>query len=215
MDETEKRGDTSQSGDSSSETKGTPIEPETFNKTTQEKAINDALSAAGRTAKELTDKTQKAETLLTEAKKIRETAVGEQSRWQKEKDEKELESAKDNPDALTAITARQKLQTKESELSKKEQELSDKETKIQPQLDELATSKKERNALEIALKHNVPFETLLKFTDGSLEAMEDLAKLLSRKGGTTTLKPDSGTTTGGGDLSAEDKLKERFPKMLG
>ncbi len=130
----------------------------------------------------------------------------------KERDESDLVTHRDDPDAIKSIHARQELRTKEAELSKGEQELSDSKKAHQDALDELVTSKKERNALEIALKHSVPFEKLLKFTDGSTEQMEELAQSLPKKE-EITLNPDSNTGPGGGELSEEDKLKVRYPTM--
>lgn len=215
MDETEERKETSQSGDSSSGTKGTSTEPEkAYNKESETKAISDALSKAGRTDKELTDKAQKAETLLAEATKIKETAVGEQSRVRKEKDEREMEAAKDQPQVLDQIQKRQKLQVRETELSERELKLKDGEKARQEALDELAGAKREKNALEVAIKHGVPFEKLLKFTDGSIEQMEELAQSLPKQGGQkASLKADSGKTVGAGELNEEEKLKKRYPTM--
>ena len=76
-----------------------------------------------------------------------------------------------------------------------------------------AESTKERNAREIASKYEVNIETL-KLTDGSVEAMEALAKQLSGKE-IKTLKPDSSKTGGGGTMpdSATGKMKAGWDEL--
>ena len=215
MDDPKENQDTSQKEDSFGTTEGTSTEPETFTKKTQEKAVSDALSAAGRDAKSIKGKTDEADRLIGDAKKMMEATKEAEAKWRKARDDAELESHRDEPDVIKSIQARQKLQEKEAELLKREQELNDSKKGHQDALDELAASKKERNALEIALKHGVPFEKLLKFTDGSTEQMEELAQSLPKQRGElkTPGKPDSNKTIGGGELSAEQKLKARYPTM--
>ncbi len=214
MDGTEERKDTSQDGDTSSDTKETSKEAPDYSKESQKKAVDDALSAAGRDAKSITDTKATAEKLLENAKNVSEKAVEAQKTWQSQRDEEELEINKDKPDAIARIKDRQKQDKVKSDLAKRTQELDERESNLKPQLDEVATNKRERNALEVAIKYNVAYEQLLKFTDGSVEQMEELAKSLPKKGDSAQLNPDSNDSVGGGDLSAEDKLKKRYDKMF-
>jgi len=74
-------------GDPSAEPKGTPSpEPETFTKEDRDKAVSDALSAAGRDAKSITEKTGEAEKILKAAQKAQTDQEEAQERWQKEQD---------------------------------------------------------------------------------------------------------------------------------
>ena len=65
---------------------------------------------------------------------------------------------------------------------------------------EKAEATKERNAREIASRLSVNANLLAKLaksTDGSTEAIEEIAKELPKKGEDKTLKADSGKTIGG------------------
>lgn len=116
----------------------------------------------------------------------------------KEEVEREREKYQDQPDKLNAITERQGRREAESKLTKVEQELEDEKAKTTEAQGVSAKYTKEQNAREIATRLGVDFKPLMKFTDGSAEAMEDLAKSLPKVGETQTITPDSGKTIGGG-----------------
>ena len=187
LDGTEGQQDTT-----SAETTGTSEENlETFTREQVEesarKAKSDALSEIGRYKKS-------ADSAIKATQAVEERI----NRMLKEQEDAELEAARDEPDALRSIRAKQTARAKEADLTKRERELGDNKAEHEEALKAMVEFKKEQNALEIAIKHDVPFEKLLKFTDGSKEAMEDLAKDLPKKGETKTLIPDSGKTIGGG-----------------
>jgi len=197
LDETKETQGVATSGD----TKGTSEkEPETFTKEQVEEAErkgkSDALSEIGRY------KTS-AENAIKAAK-----AAGERlDRMLKEQEDAELEAARDEPDKLTGIRARQAQRQRDTDLEERERKLKESEDEHAEALKGVVESTKEQNAREIATRLNVDFEPLVKFTDGSTEAMEELAKSLPKKGEGTALKPDSGKTIGGGkDLSGMSPL---------
>jgi len=193
MDETKDPKDTSQTGDTSEGTKGTSEkEPETFTvEETTKKAVSDALSAAGRTAKVL---------------EVREQAVTAKEeraeQKQKEQDERDRYEARDNPEALSALDERQKHRDTKAKLTQVKSELEEEKTKGKQRDAETAETKIVTAAWEIAQKHGVDVEILKKniskYTDGSTEAMEAIAQGMAKKGGTTPLKVDSSKTIGGG-----------------
>ena len=136
------------------------------------------------------------------------------NRMLKEQGEAELETARDEPDKLTLIRERQARRQAESELATAKQELDGEKAKTAEAQEAEAKSTKERNAREIATRLVVDAKTLREFTDGSTEAMEKLAKVLPKKDETKEpLKPDSGKTSGGGEKTDDQKLKERYPTM--
>jgi len=209
MDGTENQKD-SPTQEASEGTKGTSNQPETYTTEQRDKAVSDALSAAGRDAKSIAEQRAEATRLYEEAKKVKVSLGAERAQWQKEKDAAKLEAARDNPDTLSSVQAKQKQRDREAELARREEELKSSEAKHRAELDDLGKLKNERNALEVATRLNVDAELLLKFTDGSTKAMEELAAHLPKKGEVKPpLKPDSGTTVGGDTMpdSAQGKMK--------
>lgn len=186
-------------------------EPETFSKEQVEEAErkgkSDALAEIGRY------KTS-AENAIKAAK-----AAGERiDRMLKEQEESELEAVRDEPDKLTQIRARQTQRQQKSDLDERERKLKESEDEHAEALKAVVESTKEQSAREIATRLNVEAKTLVKlakFTDGSLEAMEDLAKDLPKKGEAKTLTPDSGKTIGGGQTyKSEEILKTLDPSKM-
>ena len=198
MDGTENLKDTSQTGDTSKGTKETSETTQTFTKETERTAISDALSRVGRTAADF-EKREQAITAKEEADAQRDKAKYEAS----------LEDARDDPEKTTAIKAKELLRTatsKLAEVTKERDLLSEKVTAAATQTQKIDRTK---IAAEIAAKHSVDVDTLVKFTDGSLEAMEELAQTL--KGESKPLLSDSGKTIGGVDwrgLSSDDKIRK-------
>ena len=209
MDGTKDPKDTSQIEDTSTEPKGTSKEPQTFTEEQRDKAVQDALSAAGRDAKSIKEKSVEAEQILKAAQKTQEGIRAEQERWQKDRDETERETVKDDSDALKSLQERQRQRAKEAELTRRAQELDAKEERHKGKLEEADKVTKELSARDIASKYNIDAESLVKFTDGSEEAMEELAQQLPKKGTPKpSLKTDAGTTAGGGGGIPTDR--ERF-----
>lgn len=169
-------------------------EPETFTqeqvKELERKAKSDALADINRYKTE-----------STKAIKAAQAAEARIDRMLKDQEESELEDARDDADKLSGIRDRQAKRRAESELAQVKQELSEKDEQIKQYGDKEAESTKELNAREIATRLNVDanrLAKLAKFTDGSTEAIEEIAKELPKKGEPKSpLKPDSGKTTGG------------------
>ena len=136
----------------------------------------------------------------------------EREEWQKEQDRKELEAADGDPDGTKAIQRRQAARIDKAELARLRKEAEEREGQSKEDREKLAKLTKEQNAREVATRFNVNPESLIKFTDGSVEAMEDLAKELPKIGGKQPLKSDSGATVGG-QLTEQDRLDARYPTM--
>ena len=156
----------------------------------ERKARSDALADIGRYKKSAED--------AIKAVKAAEERI---NRMLKEQEDSELAAARDEPDKLTLIRERQARRMAESDLAKVRQELSEKDERVKLLDEQEAKSTKERNTREIATRLNVDanrLAKLAKLTDGSLEAIEEIAKELPKKGETAPLRPDSGKTIGGG-----------------
>ncbi len=164
-------------------------EPETFTREeyneSVRKAQSDALAEVGRYRKA-------AEDAIKATKATDERIV----RMLKEQDESELEAVGDNTEKLSAIREKQTRRQVESKLVTIERELEEEKAKTTEAQAMEAEHTKERNAREVASRLNVDAQTLIKFTDGSAEAMEELAKSLPKKGEAKVLKPDSSKTSG-------------------
>lgn len=206
----EPKQDTSQVEDTpEKEKESTSTEPETFTKETQEKAVNDALSAAGRDAKTITEKSAEAERILQNAKRI-----GDEAKEQRRKrDEAARESVKDDPDALKSLEEKQRQRDVDTQLTEREEKVKGEEEHIKADKEQVRIQQRTQLAAEVAVAKGVNMDALLKLTqEDSREAMEATAELLPKKEEKLPLKTDSGTTTGG-EKSEEQKLKDRYPSM--
>lgn len=158
-----------------------------------DKAVRDARTAV------LAD----AGRMRTEAEKALKAAQGAQERLtklEKERIDMELERAKDQPAEIRRIRAEQKAKELESKLEQAETELTEHKSKLTEYTQKEAESKKQTVAQEVAARLNVDSATLgrlARFTDGSAEAIEDIAKTLPKKTNTPEMKVDSGKTSGG------------------
>jgi len=212
MDETKETPQDNPTKETPSGDKGTTPdkEPETLEE--QVKHIKEAAFAEVGRYRVATEKATKA---AETARKAADAAEVRLNKFIKDQEEVELEAARDDSDALTKIRARQRERGAESKLEKLEQELDEEREKSKEAQEVSAKYTKEQNAREIATRLNVDFESLVKFTDGSAEAMEDLARILPKKGEETTLKPDSGKTIGGGKTyKSEEVLKTLDPSKM-
>lgn len=200
MDETKDPKDTSQIEDPSAGTKGTSTDTKTYTVESEKKAVDDALSKAGRDAKSISDKATEAERILTDAKTTRDSIKAEREQWQKDRDEAELEAVRDDHDALKSLQERQRQRSEATKLATEKAELAEKETKHQEtvtgDLEQIRVFKRTQLAAEVAVAKGVDLDSILKLTtEDSREAMEATANLLTK--GTTPLKTDSSTTIGG------------------
>lgn len=220
MDGTENQKDTSQSGDAPSGTKGTSeTKPETFTKGTQDKAVSDALSAAGRDAKTLGDQQARVDKMLEDARKVSEATAERQIKLQRAEDEAELKAVVDDPDATKSVRARheakQRLQIRQTELTKGETELKAGQVKVSEGMVQVKEFEKTQQAAKIAKLHNVDVKDLVRFTDGSPKVMEELAKILPKKDKEPPVPIDSAKTVGGGAMpdTAKGKMQSGFAEL--
>lgn len=184
MDGTEDTQDvnTSEDGQETSER-----EPETFTREDLNKARSDALADVGR--------------IQAESKRAREAAEAAEKRlidMLKQQEEDELNAVRDDPEALKSVKERQRQRVKETELAKRERELNEQAERYKTLEEKEVATTKERNAREYAKSRGLDPEPFIKFTDGSLEAMEALAPHVSKKEPRKPLVSDSGRTSGGG-----------------
>jgi len=196
--------------DSSKVKQETPI-AKTYQESEVQKIVNDRLAQAGRDAKAF--ETQKADLAAREEA---------HAQWLKERDEEEYEKARGNPDALSALQREREAKSATKALKDERAALERDKLEHQVELDAARASTKERKIAELAQKYQVDAQTL-KDLDLDIEHTEKVAQKL------TTLSPeelapvaqtkepkkrDSGITIGGGgEKSAEQKLKERYPTM--
>ncbi len=181
-------------------------EPETFTKEQVEeatrKAKSDALSEVGRLK-------------ASSEKAIKSAQAAEErvNRMLRDQDDAELLLHKDEPEKLSAIRERQTRREAEAKLATVEQELEEEKSKGAEAKQAADKHTKERNAREVATRLGVDYKPLRDSTDGSVEAMEELAKHLKPKGEPKDpLKPDSSKTKGGtGGIPTN---KEQFEKWV-
>ena len=207
--------------DPSVEPKGTSTAPETLTRESVDaekaKAVQDALSAAGRDAKTITEKSDEAQRILDAAQTTRANLQAVQERLQAERDEASREAVSQDPEALKSVNERIRQEHEATKLANRKAELDEKEAKHKERLEKAEKSEGReaalKNAQSVATKHNVDAESLIKFTDGSVEAMEELAPNLPKVGEKKPpLKTDTGGTIGGGEETEEDRLNKRYPK---
>ncbi len=153
------------------------------------KGISDALSEAGRTHKTLEEE-RKANVAATKSLNEREAAL------RKTQNEVEDKTFEDDPGGLRAIHLRREaLQIQET--NARERETLDEQARVN------ASATNAMNAAKIAAESKVDAETLLKFTDGTEEAMKELALQLQtpEAAPVATITPDPGTGSGPGGMS--------------
>lgn len=181
----------------SEQTEETSEKTETFTKEevakAEKKGKSDGLAEMGRLRKTL------------------DTALKTVTRLQDEEDERESESHKDQPEYEKNIKLRRTNRELESKLADRDSRVDELEAKTTEAQEAEAEHTKERNAREVATRLGVNAKTLVKFTDGSVEAMEDLAKSLPQKGEGKSLKVDSGKTLGGESIPTN---MEQFKKWV-
>ncbi|KKL84130.1 hypothetical protein LCGC14_1967800 [marine sediment metagenome] len=172
---------------------GTSQEAPTFTKESQDKAVSDALSAAGRTSKQLDDLRKDVDKQRTELTKSTREARQSQRVAAEER-------VKDDPAALANLRTSHDADRAIEEADRAKQEAAE-TTRVARE----ATTK--AIAARLGAEHNVDPAMLLAITDGSEESMETLAKVLPKKGQesadttpetTRQATPDSGVTTGSG-----------------
>ena len=167
-----------------------PRETRVFTQEEVDKAVRDTRNAAlgemGRLQKE-----------SATAVKIAQAAQERLNQMVKEQEARELEEARGDPDRLSMVQERQKRRAIESELGKVRLELQEKDTVLLHLQSETTEAQRSRLVEQTANRFQVDvtrLAKLAKFTDGSIETIEDLAKELTVK---PVLKADSGGAIGG------------------
>ena len=121
------------------------------------------------------------------------------------------EDIRDDPDKLTAFRTRQEKQRVEDELALRDSELNEAKERLRLIDEEKAKSTKEQNAREIATRLGVDEKKLIKYallTDGTPEAIEDIAKDLPKVKPDEPLTPDSNMSTGGSQ--SEEQIRKNY-----
>jgi len=142
--------------------------------------------------------------LKAEADKALNAAKGAAERlrhMEQEREQAELESAKDNPDKLSLIRTRQQVRQRETELALARDELNATKAALTEIQTRQTEDSREKHVETIAVRLQVDpsrLAKLAKFTDGTAEAIEAIAKELPKKTPVGPAKPDSNVTTGGG-----------------
>ena len=138
----------------------------------------------------------------TEAEKAMKAAEAASKRLEdisKRQREAELEQYKDQPAEIARIRAEDARQQAEAKLADYESQLNEAKQRAQTLETEKNNLSKGETARQIAAKHNVSADLLAKmakFTDGSEQAIEEIAKDLP-KTQTTKMRPDSNRAIGG------------------
>jgi len=201
LDEPENKQDES----SADEKETSEKETETFNQKQLDEARqqgkSDGLTESGRLrkAKEASDK-------------IAERAIVRLEKFEKQMEDDELSRAEGDEKKISAINERRIRRQTENELASKNTELEDLTEKLRQAEEISGQYTKELNAREIATRLEVDpkkLAKLSKYTDGSVEAIEELAKELPKKGDTKPLKADSNKTIGG---KAWEQVRDAYIK---
>ena len=147
---------------------------------------------------------------LAESSKSRKAAeAAEQRVTQMLKDYEE--TIKDEPDKLNEFRERQSKAKANAELARVTQELDEAKGRLNQVDSEKAETIKQQKAREIASRFSVDADRLsrlAKFTDGTPEAIEDIAKDLPKIVPENPLRPDS--NRGSGNSSSDKQIRDRF-----
>lgn len=127
-----------------------------------------------------------------------------------EQDRRELEDAEGDPQRLSALQERQGRRRVESENAQLMQQLAQKDELIQQHEKEKASNELEKTVQVVATRFAVDplrLANLAKYTDGSLVAIEDLAKELPANTAKPPLRPDPNRGSGGGTQNLAQLVK--------
>ena len=147
---------------------------------------------------------------LAEAKKYSTAAEAAETRVNKMLKDYE-ESIRDEPDKLTTYRAQEEKRRVDTELAQKDSELQEANEFKRQVEEEKAKSTMEQNAREIATRLSVEPERLIRLasrTDGTAEAIEDVAKDLPKLEPQEPLNPDSNRSFGG--TQSEEKIRKNY-----
>ena len=190
----------------------TPTLTKTQAKEQANKEVQAALMAAGRTAKKI----EQREVAIKTQEDAFTARQAELDARQQRLDDAELDAIKGDPDLEAQYRRKQEATKREKALAEREQKQTQKEIEHQADIDAANASKREIAIWEIAQKYGVDANALKELNLDTPEQIEAVAKAMSAgkpKEPVTGSEPDSGKTKGGGELSEEQRLKERYPKM--
>ena len=197
------RTDVKQDVNTSAEQTGTSYTEEQV-KVREVKARSDALADVNRLKVEA-DKTLKAA----------QAAQERVNRMIKEQEEFEEERYAEEPERLTEIRKRRSDKEVKAELAKLQSELNERNEQLKQRDVEKAELTKEQNVREIAMRLGVSaakLARLAKFTDGSTEAIEDIANDLPKVSADELFVADSGRTRGGGGGLTVEVISKMSPE---
>ncbi len=153
------------------------------------KARSDALADIGRLKKASED-----------AVKSAQAAQARLEQMQRDQERAELEAVKDDPDRLEIIKERQEKRKLKAELDVEKQARTELDTRLKQSESEKTEAARAEQVKVIAAKLNVSptvLGKLAKFTDGTPEMIEDIAKDLPKVNPAKGFRPDSGGSQGG------------------
>lgn len=166
----------------------------------EQNARSNALAEVGRAKAE-----------AEKATKAANDAIARLAKMEQERIDAELEAHRDEPDVARRIRAEQEAKQAKANLAAREQELNEERERTKALQEKEAGNAKVSMVNDVAKSLNVDAEKLVrlsKFTDGSRQAIEEIAKDLPKaippKPG---LKPDSNRSVGGG-LSDEQIIAD-------
>lgn len=166
------------------------------------KTRSDALAEVGRFKTEALRATQASQAAMARIDKM-----------VKDQEDAEMENARDNPDALTTLRERQARRRAEAERDQARLELDEHKERLTKIDAEKAEVVKNQTAINIASRFGVDptrLTKLAKYTDGSPEAIEDIAKDLPVKDGKAPLRVDSGGHIGG--MVSFEEIRDAYIK---
>ena len=202
---------------SSTSGKGSTSEPRTYSEAEHQKIVSDTKAEAGRILKTAQTEAATAKVSQAETEKQLTATRSQLTEVNKRIDEIELTGAKDNPDALNVYQERRKLREREAELNTREAELTKSRAEHDSEVKVAKETQREIAIWEIAKKHSVDPAQLKGLNIESIEQVEGVAKAIAAgKPAPTseeTTKPDTARTTGSGEKTSEQKLKDRYPTM--
>lgn len=186
----------------------TPKEtPPTYTQDQVDKAVQAALTKAGRTEKSFSTR----EATI----KAREDALAEKER---QKEAAELEEAKKDPDALAAYNAKQARKQQEADLKKEREQLERDKAEHEAEIIAAKEAQKEITIWQVASAKKIDPEKLKELSEElNIEVKEKLERLAdeiaAKPGG--IIDPDSGLTKGATPMpeSAKGKIKAGWAEV--
>ncbi len=190
-------------GDASDDKGGTTSDKKntvSFTEETQKKAIEDALSGAGRTSAAFDSR----KTALDARDQTLKDAEVKEVQRQKDRDTKEREAVKDDPDKLSIVEQRQQLRDREAEVNRQKAENEATTTRNQTAIDAANATRLEADISTIGTKHKVDPKWLKELGITDLKVLEEVAKGST---GRKPFNPDGGENLGG---MSDEAIREAY-----